>query len=60
MKKVIFYEDYSPTYTFPALFQPVRRQAVNDNHIPMLSMILKHSVLMSAAFLALYLIHTLI
>jgi|GEM_PF-2134866 len=60
MRKIVFYEDSSPKYLFPALFQPVRRQAVNDNRIPMLSMILKHSLLMSAAFFALYLVHTLI
>jgi hypothetical protein len=47
-------------YNFPYLIRPVRRKAVNDNSIPMLNTILKHAVLMSAAFGVLYVLQSLI
>jgi hypothetical protein len=55
MKKVA-YKKESVAYNFPRLMQPVRQKAINDNSIPMLSVILKHSALMSLAFVAFYLI----
>lgn len=55
MKKVA-YKKETVTYNFPGLIEPVRWKAINDNSIPMLSMILKHSALMSLAFFAFYLI----
>ena len=55
MKKVA-YKKESLSYNFPGLIQPVRQKAINDNSIPMFSMILKHSALMSFAFFAFYLI----
>lgn len=55
MKKVA-YKKESTTYDFPGLMYPVRQKAANDNKIPMLGMILKHSALMSLAFVAFYFI----
>lgn len=55
MKKIA-YKKESITYDFPKLMYPVRKTAANDNKIPMLGMILKHSALMSLAFLAFYFI----
>jgi hypothetical protein len=55
MKKVA-YKKESIAYNFPGLMSPVRQKAINDNSIPMLGLILKHSALMSFAFFAFYLI----
>lgn len=60
MKKLKSHENNFSTYTFPSLLRPIRRKAINDNDIPMLSMIVKHSFLMSAAFFVVYLIHAII
>jgi hypothetical protein len=59
MKNAIF-RHVEPTYDFAGLLRPIRRKAINDNHIPMLSVIIKHTVLMSGAFIMLYLLHSLI
>jgi hypothetical protein len=50
------HQDLSNTnaYNFPGLKQEVRRNAVNDNHIPLLGTILKHTALMTAAFALLF------
>ncbi|MDP3936368.1 MAG: hypothetical protein Q8Q56_05245 [Alphaproteobacteria bacterium] len=54
------YQKKSTVYNFPVLIQPKRKHAVNDNRIPMLGMILKHSVLMSLALGVFYVIQLLI
>lgn len=55
MKKVAYKKEYV-VYNFPELMQPPRQRAMNDNSVPMLGMILKHSALMSLAFAAFYVI----
>ena len=55
MKKVAYKKEFV-AYNFPGLIQPMRQKAMNDNSVPMLNMILKHSALMSLAFVAFYFI----
>ncbi len=45
-------------YEFPGLLHPVRRSAVNDNNIPLLKTILKHSIIMFAALVTLYIVRS--
>lgn len=59
MRKVA-YKQESVVYNFPGLIEQKRERAVNDNHIPMLGMIVKHAVLMSFALGVFYVIQLLV
>ncbi len=54
------YKQESAVYSFPGLMEPKRKHAVNDNRIPMLGMILKHTALMSFALGVFYVIQLLV
>lgn len=58
-KKALLNKEYE-IYSFPTLIAPIRQLAVNDNEIPLLKVIIKHIVLMGAAFGMLYFLQSFI